>query len=164
MSTNEEMGALLRAARQETGLSLAALAELTHYSKPYLGLIETGARTTTVDVIAAYEQALRVNMSRKDITHPGVLMVKGATRIRTLKNSVDSGEPGVFALHPTAHVTDVAVASRVSPDGVEHLRRWMTEGATSTLRTNALSVVAKLPGRSNAELVVEVLEEDAKVR
>ena len=38
-----------------TGLSLDALAELTHYFKSYLGHIETGVRTATVDVVAAYE-------------------------------------------------------------------------------------------------------------
>lgn len=163
MSTTDEMGTLLRAARQDAGLSLAAMAELTHFSKPYLGHVETGVRAATVDVVAAYEQALGVDMRRKDITHPGVLQVKGV-RLRALKNSVESGEPDVFTLHPTARATDVAVASRLSPDGAGHLRRWMTEGATSTLRTNALSIVAKLPGRANAELVVQVLEDDEKVR
>lgn len=164
MSASDETGALLRAARQEAGLSLAALANLTHYSKPYLGQVETGVRVATVDVVAAYEQALGADMWRRDITHPGVVQVRGAARIKALKNSVESGEPDVFALHPTAHATDVAVGSRLTPDGVTQLRRWMTGGATSTLRTNALSVVAKLPGKANADLVVQVLEEDPKVR
>lgn len=140
------------------------MAKLTHYSKPYLGLIETGARVATVDVIAAYEQALGVNMSRKDITHPGLRHVKGYRALRALRASVESGEPGAFALHPTGRVSEAAVGSRLSPDGVEHLRRWMTDGSTSTLRANALGVVATLPGRANAELVVHILEEDEKVR
>jgi hypothetical protein len=103
-------------------------------------------------------------MWRKDITHPRVVQVKGAARIKALKQSVESGEPDVFALHPTAHATDVAVGSRLTPDGVAQLRRWMTDGSTSTLRTNSLSVVAKLRGKANADLVVQVLEDDAKVR
>nr|WP_244515299.1 helix-turn-helix domain-containing protein [Actinopolyspora xinjiangensis] len=36
------MGALLRAAREAAGLSLTRMAQLTHYSKPYLGFVETG--------------------------------------------------------------------------------------------------------------------------
>ncbi len=164
MSTTDKMGVLLRAARLEAGLSLAALADITHYSKPYLGLVEPGARTATVDVVAAYEQALGVNMSRKDITHPGLRPVKGNRAIKALRMSVDSGEPDVLALHPTGRVSEAAVGSRLGPDGVGHLRRWMIEGASSTLRANALGVVATLPGRANAELVVQVLEEDEKVR
>lgn len=40
----------------------------------------------------------------------------------------------------------------------------MIEGETATLRTNSLSVIAKLPGKENADLVVQVLESDLKVR
>ncbi len=36
------------------------MAALTHFSKPYLGLVETGRRTVTVDVIERYEQVLGV--------------------------------------------------------------------------------------------------------
>lgn len=166
MSATEEIGPLLRAARQDAGLSLAAMAKLTHYSKPYLGQVETGERVATVAVIAAYEQALGADMWRKDITHPGMVQVKGQARIKALRLSVESGEPDVFASAPTAHATDVAVGSRLTPDGVAQFHRWMVdvEGASSTLRTNALSVVAKLPGKANADLVVQVLEDDVKVR
>jgi hypothetical protein len=38
------------------------------------------------------------------------------------------------------------------------------QGDPGPLRTNSLSVIAKLPGRQNAELVVRVLENDPKVR
>ncbi|WP_175454968.1 hypothetical protein [Actinopolyspora saharensis] len=38
------------------------------------------------------------------------------------------------------------------------------EGETATLRTNSFSVLAKILGRENAELVVQVLEEDLTVR
>lgn len=158
------MGALLRAARQEAGLSLGAMSALTHYSKPYLGQVETGTRGATVEVIAAHERVLGEDMWRKDITHPRLTHVKGTAKIKALVEAVESGDPDVFASAPTAHATDVAVGSRIGPDGIVHLRRWMTEGATSTLRTNALSTVAKLPGKANAELVVQVLEEDQKVR
>lgn len=38
------------------------MAALTHFSKPYLGLVETGRRAVTVDVIARYEQILGVTI------------------------------------------------------------------------------------------------------
>ncbi|WP_433871449.1 hypothetical protein [Saccharopolyspora sp. CA-218241] len=104
------------------------------------------------------------DMWRKEITHPGLLRVKGTQRLAALVRSVQVGDPGAFGEQPTAHATDVAVGSRMDPDGVRQFRRWMTEGATATLRTNSLSVIVKLPGRENADLVVQVLEDDRKVR
>ncbi|BCJ76081.1 hypothetical protein CS0771_56250 [Catellatospora sp. IY07-71] len=38
------------------------MAALTHFSKPYLGLVETGRRAVTVEVIQRYEQALGVTI------------------------------------------------------------------------------------------------------
>ena len=103
-------------------------------------------------------------MWRKDITHPRLTHIKGSAKIKALVEAVESGDPDVFASAPTTHATDVAVGSRLSLDGIAYLRSWMIDGKTSTLRTNALSTVAKLPGRANAELVVRVLEEDERVR
>jgi transcriptional regulator with XRE-family HTH domain len=48
----------LRAARRAAGYSLAGMAALTHFSKPYLGLVETGRRTPTPEVVERYEQVL----------------------------------------------------------------------------------------------------------
>ncbi|MFG1654369.1 helix-turn-helix domain-containing protein [Micromonospora sp. NPDC049275] len=50
----------LRAAREAAGHSLATMAALTHFSKPYLGHVETGHRHPTPDVIDRYEQVLGV--------------------------------------------------------------------------------------------------------
>jgi hypothetical protein len=36
------------------------MAALTHYSKPYLSLVETGRRPVTAEIIQRYEQALGV--------------------------------------------------------------------------------------------------------
>jgi transcriptional regulator with XRE-family HTH domain len=51
-------GARLRAVREAAGVSLAALAAKTHYSKSHLGNVETGERPVTPDVVLAYERAL----------------------------------------------------------------------------------------------------------
>jgi transcriptional regulator with XRE-family HTH domain len=58
----DDLGAQLRAARENAGHSLAGMAALTHFSKPYLGLVETGRRPATADVVERYEHALGVTI------------------------------------------------------------------------------------------------------
>jgi transcriptional regulator with XRE-family HTH domain len=55
-----DLGNQLRAAREAAGHSLATMAALTHFSKPYLGHVETGHRHPTPDVVDRYEQVLGV--------------------------------------------------------------------------------------------------------
>ena len=163
-----DIGGMLREARQEAGISLGHMARLTAYSKSYLGNVETGVRAPTPEIIAAYERVIGPagdgDVFRRDITHPGLTKIKGAKRLAELTKAIEAGTPGVMFTAPTAHSTDLAIAHRATPDAVRKLRRWVTEGETATLRTNALSMLAKMPGRANAELVIDVLETDEKVR
>lgn len=55
-----DLGAQLRTAREAAGYSLARMAALTHFSKPYLGLVETGHRAVTADILDRYEEILGV--------------------------------------------------------------------------------------------------------
>ena len=55
-----DLGAALRAAREAAGVSLAVMAARTHYSKPLLGLLETGKRTIKPEHVQAYGRALNV--------------------------------------------------------------------------------------------------------
>ncbi|SDH55426.1 Helix-turn-helix domain-containing protein [Actinokineospora alba] len=55
-----DLGSLLRAARQAAAVSLSAMATRTHYSKPLLGLLETGKRTVKPEHVTAYSRALNV--------------------------------------------------------------------------------------------------------
>jgi transcriptional regulator with XRE-family HTH domain len=55
-----DLGAALRAAREAAGVSLAVMAARTHYSKPLLGLLETGKRTIKPEHVEAYGRALDV--------------------------------------------------------------------------------------------------------
>jgi transcriptional regulator with XRE-family HTH domain len=55
-----DLGAALRAAREAAEVSLAAMATRTHYSKPLLGLLETGKRTVKPEHLKAYSRALNV--------------------------------------------------------------------------------------------------------
>ncbi len=62
-----DTGAKLRQARLAAGVSLAVLATRTHYSKSYLGNVETGRRAATADVVLAYEQALGGDVDRRSL-------------------------------------------------------------------------------------------------
>ncbi|MBF6092877.1 helix-turn-helix transcriptional regulator [Nocardia cyriacigeorgica] len=53
-------GEALRAAREAAGLSLSAMAARTHYSKPLLGMLETGRRQVKPEHVRAYADALGV--------------------------------------------------------------------------------------------------------
>lgn len=55
-----DLGEALRAAREAAGVSLTVMATRTHYSKPLLGLLETGKRTIKPGHIEAYSRALNV--------------------------------------------------------------------------------------------------------
>lgn len=55
-----DLGAALRAAREAAGVSLAGMAARTHFSKPLLGLLETGKRTVRPEHVEAYSRALNV--------------------------------------------------------------------------------------------------------
>lgn len=156
-------GSRLRAEREGAGMSLAEMAERTVYSRSLLAMVETGQRTASAELIEAYERVLGVDMWRKDITHSNLLIVDKASRARLLAD-VERGDPGPLRTTPTAHRTDVSLGSVVSEKAADWFRTWAVEGDTATLRTNSLSVIAKLPGQDNADLVVHVLENDPKVR
>jgi transcriptional regulator with XRE-family HTH domain len=59
-----DLGAKLRAARKAAGVSLAAVAARTHYSKALLGHLETGHRAVKPEHVAAYSRALGVAVER----------------------------------------------------------------------------------------------------
>ncbi|QUH01437.1 helix-turn-helix transcriptional regulator [Saccharopolyspora erythraea] len=167
-STDDDLdiGPILREARLSVGISLERMARATHYAKSTLGHVETGRRTATAGIIEAYERTIEQEggeVFRRDITHPGLIKLKGA-KIALLTKAIREGDPDIIAKAPTAHATDLAIVHKADPDAFANLRRWMVEGKTATLRTNALSILAKTPGQENARAVIEVLETDEKVR
>lgn len=52
------VGVRLRLARESAGVSLGTMARRTNYGKGFLGNVETGQRTASPQVVAAYERAL----------------------------------------------------------------------------------------------------------
>lgn len=59
-----DLGSNLRAVREAAGLSLAAVARRTHYSKALLGHLETGKRSVAPEHVMAYSRALGVSVER----------------------------------------------------------------------------------------------------
>lgn len=167
MSSTSTVGATLRAARSEAGVSLTRMARLVNYSKPYLGLVETGRRPVTVAIVTAYETELGPigddMLRRRDITHPQVLKADRPT-LTQLASGVAEGDPGALATTPTSRNVDFFLASKLTETGREHLRVWMRTGSTGTLRTNAVAVLSKMARAGDTPLIVEVLETDATVR
>ncbi|MGL5867097.1 MAG: helix-turn-helix domain-containing protein [Dermatophilaceae bacterium] len=62
-----DIGASLRQAREDAGLSLSAMAARTHFSRGHLANVETGRRTPTPGVVLAYERALGDDMHRRTL-------------------------------------------------------------------------------------------------
>jgi transcriptional regulator with XRE-family HTH domain len=62
-----DVGANLRRVRRAAGVSLSSMATRTHFSKSYLGNVETGRRAATADVVLAYERALGGEVDRRGL-------------------------------------------------------------------------------------------------
>jgi hypothetical protein len=100
---------------------------------------------------------------RRNLTHPRVMQLKKSD-LTILIKSVESGNPGTLVDTPTSFAADELLGTRVTPEGVTHLRRWMREGKTSTLRVNALSILARRGDKADAPAIIEILESDERVR
>lgn len=82
-----DLGAALRAAREAAGVSLAGMAARTHYSKPLLGLLETGKRAIRPEHVEAYSRALGVS--------PDSLRYSSADPLRVAHEWLVGDSPGV---------------------------------------------------------------------
>ncbi|RSN58867.1 XRE family transcriptional regulator [Amycolatopsis sp. WAC 04182] len=169
MSTPTEIsetttGAQLRGARLYMKLSLAEMAKATRYAKSYLGLVETGKKPVTLELLTAYERVLGDGMKRPDLVHPRLIKIDTPQERERVLAAVEAGEPDVFAQGPTSSSIDAAICPNLSENAIGHFRTWAIEGKTSTLRANAISVLGFLPGRENAEVVAQALNTDPKVR
>jgi transcriptional regulator with XRE-family HTH domain len=87
------VGERLRAARQERGLSLGALAEAAHVGKGSLSEIENGARNPTLGTLYALAGALGVPLATLLADRPGVRVASPGIEARLLDVSRDGG-PG----------------------------------------------------------------------
>lgn len=151
------------------GLSLSAMARRTHFSKPYLGLIETGKRPASPKIVKAYEAILGMGGLGADMDRRSFIAATAAVALspRTiggeLAASVAGNDPNPLATVQTTYEADLAVASIVDRGAVRSLRRWMIDGEP-ILRVNAAGILAKLPGQDWSETVVQTLGHDSELR
>lgn len=163
------VGEALRAARNAASISLCVMAIRTHYSKPYLSMVETGKRPATTDVIKAYERVLGIGQLGDDVNRRDFFkvasLVAGNTKIAAeLAASIAGNDPGPLAIVQTTHGTDLAVATLADGGTVAHLRRWLENGDSPVLRVNAAGILAKVPGQVEASRVTAALTRDPGIR
>ncbi len=163
------VGEALREARNAAGISLCVMATRTHYSKPYLSMVETGKRAATKDVIKAYERALGIGQLGDNVNRRGFFKVAGlvagnAKMAAELAASIAGNDPGALAAVQTTHGTDLAVATLADQGAVARLRRWLDDGDNAVLRVNAAGILAKVPGQVEAPRITAVLNRDSEVR
>jgi transcriptional regulator with XRE-family HTH domain len=167
--TATTVGEALRAARNAAGISLYVMATRTHYSKPYLSMVETGKRAATTNVVKAYERVLGVGQLGEDVNRRDffkvVSLVAGNTKVATeLAASIAGNDSGPLGTVQTAHGTDLAIATLADRGTVAHLRRWLDNGDNPVLRVNAAGILAKVPGQFEASHVTAALSRDPDVR
>jgi transcriptional regulator with XRE-family HTH domain len=163
------IGEALREARNAAGISLSVMAIRTHYSKPYLSMVETGKRRATADVVKAYERVLGIGQLGDDVNRRDSFKVAGlvAANIKIaaeLAASIAGNDPGPLAAVQTAHGTDLAIATLADRGTVACLRRWLDDGDNPVLRVNAAGILAKVPGQAEASCVTAALGRDPDVR
>ena len=62
-----DVGAQLRMAREQAGVSLSGMAKRTTFSKSYLGNVETGGKRPSAGVVQAYARVLGEEMNRRGL-------------------------------------------------------------------------------------------------
>ena len=163
------IGEALREARNAAGISLSVMATRTHYSKPYLSMVETGKRPATADVIKAYERVLGIgqlgdDVNRRDSFKVASLVAANIKVAAELAASIAGNDPGPLAAVQTTHGTDLAIATLADRGTVAHLRRWLDDGDNAVLRVNAAGILAKVPGQVEASRVASALSRDPAIR
>jgi transcriptional regulator with XRE-family HTH domain len=159
----------MRAARKAAGMSLSVMASRTHYSKPYLSMVETGRREATPDVVDAYERVLGIgglddDVDRREFFKVAALVAANAKVASELSASLAGNDAGPLATVQTTHGTDLAIATLADRGTVANLRRWLEDGNDPVLRVNAAGILAKVPGQFEALRVAASLRRDADVR
>lgn len=131
-----ELSDALRAARETAGLSLTRMAQLTHYSKPYLSLIETGKRRPLPEVVTAYEQALGVPIGSDPVRRAHEWLVSDSPTVVQRRSGRRVGESLADALDARVvelrHLDDVVASTDLLPA----VRQELAE-AQSLVRTGA---------------------------
>lgn len=129
---NADAGAQLRRLRTERGVSLAAMARMTHYSKGYLSKIENGEKPLTPGVARQCDQALRTGGTLVGLLAQG--SVQPATEPAAAGSYHRAGERGGFEL-PAEGTPETAACVGRDPELAS-----LSAAATAAL-TNGLRVL-----------------------
>jgi hypothetical protein len=160
----------LRELRRAAGLGLGTMAARCWYSKSYLGLVETGRKPVTGDVVSAYSRVMGVGLDddpvdRRDFLTATAVAAANAVLIGDLSGSLAGGDAAPLATVQTSYAVDHAIAATMSDySSLRRLRTWAEGEASPIVRVNATGILAKMPGQTAADHVVTVLEHDAAVR
>jgi len=164
------VGERVRAARQERGLSVGALADAAHIGKGSLSEIEHGARNPNLSTLQALAGALGVPLAALIADRPGVRVASPGIEARLLDVSHEDGqtvevyrlrlEPGPVHRSPghgagvTEHLLVTAGRARVGRLGEEaelgpgQAAQWVSDVTHSYVALGALPVHAVLVIRS----------------
>ncbi|SDF39123.1 hypothetical protein SAMN05216553_101404 [Lentzea fradiae] len=114
-----ELSDALRAAREAAELSLSRMSQLTHYSKPYLSLIENGKRRPLPEVVTAYEQALGVPIGSNPVRRAHEWLVSDSPAVAQRRSGRRVGESLADALDARVvelrHLDDVVGSTDLLP-------------------------------------------------
>ncbi|WP_433262730.1 helix-turn-helix domain-containing protein [Actinosynnema sp. CS-041913] len=137
-----ETARTLRAAREAAGLSLAVMAQRTHYSKSLLGMVENGQRTATPELVAAYERVLNAqglgeDVNRRELLAAAAAVFAGANAPEPLARLLDGltsadapGKVGRSEVEAVRHATtvyttmDLRYGGAVAADVSSGALRW----------------------------------------
>jgi transcriptional regulator with XRE-family HTH domain len=136
-----DVGSALRLARESAGLSLAAMAARTHYSRGHLANVEVGKRSARPDVVLAYERALGSGVDRRTL-----LTGLGAATVAPMILSEVLNGALTDALGPPADVEEWH--ARVDSYG----RDYMTAGASELSARLVADLVRLQPTVDDATL------------
>jgi transcriptional regulator with XRE-family HTH domain len=164
----DDLGATLRRAREDAGLSLAGMAKRTGYSRSYLGNAETGVKQVTPGLIRAYERVLGDDLKRRALLIGAVstLVAQGVPDEASAIAADVAGESSrLLATTQTSHEVDKTIAALTSRDtpSLASLAQWSRRG-NPVLRVNAMGILAKVGSPVFDGDVARQLRTDAETR
>lgn len=162
---DQSVGAMLKAARQSQGVSLARMAQLVPYVKPYLSQLENGKRTVSPEHVQAYERALGMtglveDMDRRTLLSAMTATAASAPMSRLLDGLMAPEESGRIGRTEVAAVRESAnfhsamdlqyggkVAARVAGESLKWSVSLLDRSMDTETRRDLSSAVASLSDR-----------------
>lgn len=151
------LGARLKALREDAGLSLADLAQRSHFTRAHLSNVEHGRRAATPEVLMAYE---RLGLDRR------AFLSAAAALTAEMLSSIAGGDEAWLSSNIAPYDFSVSLASLAARDqGTKRrLLRWLHGGSTSLLRGNAQGTLFKTQRPELIALAEQSMRYDEQTR